>query len=284
MKIVVVGAKGMLGGMLMEIFKDLKPVGLDRGEIDIVDRGVVDKVLGELHPEVIVNAAAYTEVDRAEQERELAFEVNEVGVKNLAGVARKLGAKLVHYSTDYVFPAFAKATAGKPGYSEDEEPGPAVNVYGESKLAGERALQAAGIDYYLIRTAWLYGPGGKNFVETMLKLGQEKPEVRVVNDQFGSPTFTKDVAEFTKSVLQGEYELGVYHAVNAGVASWSEFAEKIFEIANREVRVVLVTGAEFPRPARRPRFSVLKNTKGPSMRDWSEAVDEYIKVYYKEGL
>lgn len=233
--------------------------------------------ISELRPTHIINAAAYTAVDGAEADRDSAFAVNESAVRTIALAAKAVDATLVHYSTDYVFPG-----SKKEGYSEDKMPGPAVNVYGESKLEGERALEEIAPTYYLVRTAWLYGPNGKNFVNTMLARGAEADATfRVVNDQRGCPTYTKDVALFTK-VLLDEPERntpGIYHAVNSGVASWYEFAQEIFRIAGMDVRVEPVATDEFPRPARRPQYSVLKQTKGPPLRAWQEALDDYIKQY-----
>lgn len=272
-RVLILGAKGMLGSMLGRVLTDWQPVLWDKGEIDITHEKSVRAQLGELKPTVIINAAAYTDVDGAEKDKEAAFAVNEKGVATIAAVARELSATVVHYSTDYVF-------AGKKegGYVESDEAGRAVNVYGESKLAGERALAMSGINYYLIRTAWLYGPGGKNFVETMLALAGKRDEIAVVNDQWGCPTYTKDVAYFTQMLLsENQYGPGVYHAVNSGKASWYEFAEEIFLLANKQVTVKQIPAALFERPAARPRYSVLQNTKGPFMRAWEVALDDYLR-------
>ncbi len=267
----IIGAKGMLGTMLSQIFADQNPILLDRDEIDITDETSVRSKLIEIKPTVIINAAAYTNVDGAETDKETAFQVNEKGIENLANVARELGATVVHYSTDYVFPGDKEE-----GYTEEDESSGPLNVYGESKLAGEKALQHAP-NHYLIRTAWLYGPNGKNFVTTMLGLAKEKDSLSVVNDQIGSPTFTKDLAQYTRTLLEEEYPFGTYHGVNDGRTSWYEFAKKIFEIADVNIEVKPVTSAEFVRPAKRPSFSILQNTKGPKMRSWTEALQEYIQ-------
>ncbi len=263
----------MLGGALREVFTDSEVTASDRKELDITDIAMVREKISALKPDVIINAAAYTDVDKAEVERELAFAVNAAGVKNLAEVAKEVGATLVHYSTDYVFPGDREA-----GYNEGDELGPAVNVYGESKLAGEVALRDSGCRFYLIRTAWLYGVGGKNFVTTMLKLGKERSELGVVNDQHGSPTYTVDVARYTKELLEKGFLLGVYHATNSGVTTWYEFAREIFAVAGLAVVVKPVPSSEYRRPAKRPPWSGLLNTKGPKMRRWQEALREYLKV------
>lgn len=266
----------MLGSMLAEVFADLNPTLWDREDLDITDKEEVWQKIMELQPEVIINAAAYTDVDGAEENREAAFAVNETAVMNVASVASQIGATMVHYSTDYVFPG-----ASEEGYSENDSPGPPVNLYGQSKLAGERALKEAGVTFYLLRTAWLYGPNGKNFVDTMLELGNTKEVLNVVEDQVGSPTFTKDVAMATRAVLEDEqFEPGIYHAVNEGRASWFEFAKEIFRIVHGKVNVKPVLSEEFVRPAKRPAFSVLQNTKGLPMRPWQKALDDYLRNYH----
>ena len=296
MKLLIVGAKGMLGRQLSEVFKDFNPVCWDKEEVDITDEKQVREKITALRPiqqvqgkqaqgglDVIINAAAYTDVDGAEVNREAAFAVNELGVKNLARVAKELGIKLVHYSTDYVFRGDKED-----GYDEDDQPGPPVNVYGESKLAGERALGEIGPEFYLIRTAWLYGPscaqatagkrGGKNFVDTMLRLAKEKDSLSVVDDQWGSPTYAKDVALATRRIITGDYKPGVYHAVNGGVTTWCGWAREIFKLMGKGVEVKAITADQYPRPARRPRYSVLKDTKGLNMRPWPEALKDYLKI------
>ncbi len=273
MKTLIVGAKGMLGSMLGQVFAEHAPVSWDKEEIDIaVMEQVRNKVKG-LMPELIINAAAYTNVDGAETDKETVFAVNELGVANLATVAQEIDALLVHYSTDYVFPGDKKE-----GYAEHDPPGPAVNVYGQSKLAGERALSTIKPRYYLLRTAWLYGPGGRNFVTTMLQLAQEHKLLSVVSDQYGCPTFTKDLAQATRAIIEQQYPLGIYHTVNDGVASWFEFAQKIFEYSDITADIKPTTSAEFPRPAKRPAYSILLNTKGPRLRRWQQALDEYVRL------
>ncbi len=273
MSLVIVGAKGMLGSMLSAVFADRNPALLDREEIDITVEQNVRDVLRDAGATTIINAAAYTSVDAAEDHADDAFLVNETGVKNLATVARELSATLIHFSTDYVFPGDAAD-----GYAESDSPGPAINVYGQSKLAGERALKESRCNFYLVRTAWLYGPNGKNFVDTMLSLAREKKQLSVVEDQYGCPTYTKDLAEYVHMLLADAYPFGIYHGVNEGSTSWFGFAQKIFEYTNNlAIDVKPVSSDEFPRPAKRPRYSILKNTKGPAMRPWQDALSEYIK-------
>lgn len=271
MKIVIVGAKGMLGGMLASIFAEQQPLLWDISELDITKLDEMREKLTAEKPDVVINAAAYTAVDEAETKRELAFAVNAEGPRNLATVAQEIGATLVHYSTDYVFPGTEAE-----GYAEDDVAGPAVNVYGESKLAGEKAVQESGAAYYILRTAWLYGPNGKNFVDTMLKLSQTKKELRVINDQHGCPTFTKDVALATKYVLEHKKPFGIYHAVCEGQTTWHGFAKEIFRVAGIDMNVIPIPATEYPLPAKRPGYSVLKNTKGIPLRPWLEALREYV--------
>ncbi|MBI1833734.1 MAG: dTDP-4-dehydrorhamnose reductase [Candidatus Andersenbacteria bacterium] len=271
MKTLIIGAKGMLGSMLAQVFSDWKPTAWDRAEVDITDLHDVREKLRALAPKVIINAAAYTDVDGAETQQELAFAVNEGGVRNLAIVAKEIDATLIHYSTDYVFDGQKKE-----GYSENDSPGPAVNVYGQSKLAGERALVEIKPKFYLQRSAWLYGPGGKNFVDTMLEMGKTNDNVTVVADQYGSPTFTKDLALATRALVSEKYPFGIYHSVNVGTASWFDFANKIFQIKHMQVDAKPVNSTAFPRPARRPQWSVLLNENGPAMRPWEKALEEYL--------
>lgn len=270
MKILLLGAKGMLGQALQKEFASEDVTAWDKEELDITNGEEVQKKIVAAKPDVVINAAAYTAVDAAEENRELALAVNGQGVRNIAQAAKAVGATVVQYSTDYVF-----SGDKEDGYVEDDELGPAANVYGESKLAGERALQESGARFYLLRTAWLYGPGGKNFVDTMLRLSLERPELKVVNDQHGSPTFTRDLAAATR-ILFDQHEPGIYHATNSGIATWYELAKAALELAGRSTTVTPITSAEYPLPARRPRYSVLKNTRGPQLRDWREALKEYV--------
>lgn len=274
MKVLLIGAKGMLGTDLQAAFADTELTALDHTELDITDAGVVAERLAAERPEVVINAAAYTAVDQAESEREQAFLVNETGVGNIAAAAKDMGATMVHYSTDYVF-----AGDNVSGYAEDDEPGPPVNAYGESKLAGERALEESGCTFFLLRTAWLYGAAGKNFVATMLRLAGGRDELNVVNDQHGSPTYTVDVAQATRVILDGDYAPGIYHTVNAGTATWYEFAQEIFKLAGKKMTVNPITTAEYPLPAKRPAYSILKNTRGPALRPWQEAIAAYIEEH-----
>lgn len=276
--ILVVGANGMLGHDLMEVLEgDVR--GLDLPEMDITDLVSVRKALLTLKPAIIVNAAAYTDVDGCESNVDTAMAVNGEGVGLLALTAKEIRAKLVQVSTDYVF----NGGKGEPYVEEDSvEP---LSIYGESKLAGElNAVMAP--EHLIVRTQWLYGMHGKNFVETMLRLAQEKSELAVVDDQIGSPTFTLDLARAIKSLLDKGCT-GTYHAANSGFCSWNEFARAIFEEENLSVTVNPMSTGQLNRPARRPLYSTLDCSKltadtGFVPRPWREALREYLHVRTKK--
>ncbi|MGE4546017.1 MAG: dTDP-4-dehydrorhamnose reductase [Pedobacter sp.] len=285
----LVGARGMLAQTIQKGAPDGYEIRcLARPQFDVTDAGVVASVLGDMRPHVIVNCAAYTLVDGCESEADTAFRVNGEGPGNLATVARDLGATLVHISTDYVFPGDAH-TASR----ETDVTGPR-SVYGRSKLAGEEAIAASGLDnYFIIRTSWLYGPGGKNFVETMVRFGKEREELRVVADQVGSPTFTDDLARAIFNLLDlesndGEPPYGLYHFSNEGTCSWHEFAEAILAEARAAgepimaKRVVPIGTADYPLPATRPAYSVLCKDKyrratGADVPHWQDSLALYFK-------
>lgn len=272
MKVLIIGSDGMLGQSLCQVFKANDLTCWKNDDLDITQEQIVREKIVKLSPDVIINAAAYTDVDGAETNKETAFAINESGVRNIAKAVKDIGGVLVHYSTDYVFPG-----SKEEGYEENDPPGPAVNAYGESKLAGERAVIEAGPNFYLIRTAWLYGPGGKNFIEIMLKLAESKKGINVVDDQHGNPTYTKDLANVTKEIIDGDYEYGIYHAVNDEVTTWYDFASTIFSEAGLDIEVEPIKSSAFKRPAKRPEWGVLKNTKGPKMRSWRLALRDYLK-------
>lgn len=269
----ILGAKGMLGHDLAEVFEDWQPVLWDIEEIDITDESQVNEKLASLGPELVINAAAYTNVDGAETSKELATRINGDAVGYLVEVCKKIGAIFVHYSTDYVF-----SGAKVEGYREEDKPAP-INAYGLSKALGERNLVNSGSNtrYWLIRTAWLFGKHGKNFVETMLRLGKEKKELKVVDDQHGSPTYTLDLARKTRAIIEEGKLYGIYHLTNSGTTTWYEFAKKIFELAKMKVKVTPCTSQEYLLPAKRPKYSILINTKLPPMRSWQEALKEYLQ-------
>ncbi|SNB44663.1 dTDP-4-dehydrorhamnose reductase [Geobacter sp. DSM 9736] len=271
--ILVVGANGMLGRDLMRVFQG-EARGLDIDEIDITSPESVRRVILTVKPRVIINAAAYTDVDGCESERDRAVEVNGEGVAYLSMAAGEAGAKLVQVSTDYVF----DGGKGTP-YIEEDIPRP-ISVYGESKLAGELNAQLAP-EWLVVRTQWLYGVHGKNFVETMLRIASEKKEVSVVDDQIGSPTWTKDLARAIGALVAKGCH-GIYHATNSGTCSWNEFARAIFEEAGVPMTVNSMSTKELNRPAPRPLFSVLDNGKlirdtGFEPQPWRDALRCYLQ-------
>jgi dTDP-4-dehydrorhamnose reductase len=258
-KTLILGAGGMLGTDLRKAFPDA--MALTHRDVDITDREQVLRVIKERMPEAVINAAAYTNVDGCEDEQELAYSVNGKAPGYIAEACAATGAKLVHYSTDYVF------DGTKNEYLESDAANP-VNVYGKSKLMGEQHIARATGDYRIIRTSWLFGRHGKNFVDTMLTLSKQLDKVKVVNDQVGKPTYTVDLAKKTGEVLG--MPQGIYHITNDGVCSWYEFASAIIP------NTVPCTSEEFPRKAKRPKFSVLVNTKTAPMRHWREALADYL--------
>lgn len=278
MKIVIIGAKGMLGHALMNTFRKFNPMGWDLDDLDITNQSQVRKKITALKPNLIINAAAYTNVDKAQEETDLAFKVNARGVRNLALAAGEIGAMLIHYSTDYVFSGDSPE-----GYKESDTPKQAVNIYGESKRAGEiemlSLMNANKVKGYLIRSSWLFGPDGKNFTQTIISLYKTSPELKVVNDQWGKPTYTFDLADATKKLIDNRYQFGIYHLTNEPKTNWYEFAKGIVAIKfgnDSQKQIIPVDSQAFPRPAKRPRYSILLNTKGPKMRPWKKALKEYI--------
>lgn len=277
-KILLTGANGQLGKALKkELSHEFAVSAFGKNELDITNFAAITEILEKEKPDFVVNAAAFTTVDRAESEQNLALEINSEAVGNLARSCRRIGARLIHFSTDYVFDGM-----NSDGYAEDAEPNP-INFYGKSKLAGERKILESGCDFAIIRTSWLFGDG-QNFVMKMLELAAKNPEIKVVSDQIGSPTFTEDLAKTTREILQshsrenGNPDLKeIFHATNSGTTSWANFARKIFELKNLKVKVLDISSAEFPTPAKRPRNSVLRNTKLPEMRSWETALAEFLE-------
>ncbi len=259
-KTLIFGAGGMLGTDLCSVFPDA--VALKHSDIDITDRELVLETIKMINPGVVINAAAYTDVDGCEDNKELAFDVNGKAPGYIAQGCFLAGAKLMHFSTDYVF------DGSKKEYVESDLIGP-INVYGESKLLGEMNIIKNMDNYRIIRTSWLFGLHGGNFVDIMLRLSGKMDTVRVVNDQFGKPTYTADLALKTTEVIG--LAPGIYHVTNEGMCSWYEFASAVID------NVVPCSSEEFVRKAKRPRYSVLVNTKTAPMRHWRDALMEYLK-------
>lgn len=276
MRVLVLGAKGQLGRDLIRVFRREGEVfGYDLPEFDIGDGAALAELANHLAPDLIVNAAAFTDVDGAEEQLEAAFRANETGPRNAADVSAYRNIPVVHYSTDYVF----DGTKGSPYFPGD--PISPVSIYGKSKAAGEVALRKSNPRHFILRTAWLYGPGGNNFVEKILRAAASQPRLRVVNDEFGSPTHTLDLAHATLVLSQTE-AYGTYHVVNAGTCSRFEQAVEILRLAGGDIPVEPCSVAEYPMKAPRPLYSVLDASKyteatGADLRPWQEALSEYMQ-------
>ncbi|MBI5598569.1 MAG: dTDP-4-dehydrorhamnose reductase [Deltaproteobacteria bacterium] len=283
MKVLVTGSRGMLASMLVPL------LGRDRGlevflakGLDITDLPAVKETLEGFSPGVVINCAAYNAVDRAEEERELAFSVNALGPANLARVCGKIGSRLVHFSTDFVFDGRKNSP-----YREEDGPNP-LNVYGESKLEGELNVRKETGDYMIVRTSWLYGPGRDNFVTRIISKAGREETLSVVCDQTGTPTYTEDLSEAVMNLLMADAPSGTYHFSNEGVASRYDLAKVACELASSigvpiKVKDILpVLTEQYPSAAKRPGYSVLdtakyKKTTGKTIRQWTEALSRYIE-------
>ena len=281
MKILITGSKGMLAKAIINKFKKNNELLLtDVEELDITNKDDVITYIEKNRPNVIINCAAYTAVDNAESNLELAEKINAVGPRNLAIACNKFDIILVHISTDYVFKGDLDINLY---YKETDETGP-VTAYGITKLHGENEVQNNCSKYYIFRTAWLYGEG-KNFVKTMIKLGNEKETVNVVSDQHGSPTYTEDLASIIYQALNKKIEYGIYHATNQGFTTWYEFTKKIFSISNINCNVNPVSSEEFVTAAKRPKNSMLSKDKlianGIMIPTYEDALKRYLQIELK---
>lgn len=281
MRYLIVGKDGMLGHDLIHAFGNEDLFAYDASELDITNRDSVMEKFFSVQPDVVINAAGYTNVDMAEIEEEKAKKVNGYAVGVLANACREIDATLVHISTDYVFNGTKRA-----GYGEDDAVDP-INSYGRSKALGEKLLldemELLSDDspregkYFLIRTSWLYGHHGKNFVETMLDKAKKRQKMEVVNDQFGKPTSSADLARQIKWLLaSNEYPSGIYHITNEGITNWYEFARTIFKLAKIKIDVLPCSSDNGEGKAKRPAHSALINNKLPPLRPWKEALADYI--------
>jgi len=266
----------MLGSdLLLKLNMGHEVVGLDKEEIDIVSASECEEVIKEIEPEIVINAAAYTNVDGCETAKDECFAVNAEAVKNIAEACRDKNIRIVHFSTDYVFDGTAKQP-----YKEDHQCNP-INTYGASKMAGERYLRSLSENYILIRTAWLYGVNGKNFVQTILEKVKTTKKLTVVDDQTGSPTYTKDLAAAV-DLLITQNAKGIFHITNRGNCSWYQFAVKILQEAGiHDIDVTPIKSDQLQRPAKRPAYSVLSmekfiQTTGKIMQPWQLALQDYL--------
>ena len=280
MKTLITGANGQLGTELHEILEREFPgqtLYTDVRELDLTNAKAVDSYVANNEITHIVNCAAYTAVDRAEEEKMLCAAVNTDAVKNLAMAADANGAKIIHISTDYVF----DGTNHRP-YRESDKVNP-ISQYGTTKRKGETLLLALAPQAIIIRTAWLYSAHGKNFVKTMLRLADSQPEIKVVCDQIGTPTFARDLARAVVKVLQShQWVPGIYHFTDEGAASWYDFAKAIFRIAGKDVKVTPIPTEDYPTPASRPSYSILDRTRikatyGIEIPHWEEALADCLR-------
>lgn len=281
MRLLVLGAHGMLGTDILQGWKSDDVFPADTAEADIRNVEQVRALVSKVRPDWIILAAAYTDVDGSESNPDLAFAVNGKGAENVARVATECGAKLLYISTDYVFDGSAKLPY------ETTDPIQPLNVYGASKAAGEEAVRKFATNWCIARTSWLFGASGASFPEKILRASDSRPELSVVADQVGSPTFTRDLAGAILALLRADAR-GIVHITNTGVCSWFEFAQEVLTQAGRgTIRVLPVTTSEFPRPARRPAYSVLSpaslNRYGITMRNWKEAVSAYLNDLRRIG-
>jgi dTDP-4-dehydrorhamnose reductase len=275
-RITITGHKGILGSQFKQLLEDQANCQLiDLPEFDITDRNRLQAELSDFAPELVLHCAAYTAVDKAESESEIAFRVNALATGWLAEICARIKARLVYFSTDYVF---CDAKGAIP-YREFDITAPR-GVYAQSKYAGEELIRLHHPQHFIIRTSWLYGPQGKNFVDTILQSGRTNSELKVVNDQVGSPTYSEDLALMVLKVLSS-CPFGTYHITNKGSCSWYQFALEIVKLAGLNCRVYPISTAEFNAPAPRPQYSVLdhfalRNTIGDDMPFWRDSLRRYI--------
>jgi dTDP-4-dehydrorhamnose reductase len=283
MKVLVLGANGQLGKEFVDYLKDKTEVfAFSHKKLDIIDFETLVNKFYELSPDVVINCAAYTKVDQAEKEEILAYKVNALGAKNVSFASFKVNAKVVYFSTDYVFDG-----ARELPYNEFDKVNP-LSVYGKSKLVGEMYTKEHNPNHLILRISWLYGINGSNFVKTIIRLAKEKVELRVVNDQVGAPTYTLDVVKQTWKLIQDD-SIGLYHSSNTGQTTWFEFANRIVDKLKLSTKVLPIKTDEFLTLAKRPSFSVFDNymlkLEGKSiMRNWEEAFDDFVNKYKEELL
>lgn len=276
MRVLVTGAEGQLGQDVVKALKSqgIDFLGADKDKMDITLTDMVHQVFEEYNPDVVVHCAAYTAVDKAETEKELCYNINVIGTRNLAMNCKKFNAKMVYISTDYVFDGL-----GEEPFQANQQPDP-VNYYGQTKYEGEQEVKKLLSDYFILRISWAFGVNGHNFVKTMLKLGREREEVSVVSDQIGSPTYTTDVAKLIVEMIKTD-KYGIYHMTNSGYCSWSEFASTIFQQAGINCKVHPILTKDYPTAAKRPLNSrmVTEDTFkqfGLKQRIWKEALNDYL--------
>lgn len=272
MKVLVTGANGQLG---YDVIKQLNSIGIDylgtdRESLDITSEEQVKRVISDYSPDAVIHCAAYTAVDKAEDEKEFCFSVNVLGTKYVAEDCKEINAKMVYISTDYVFDG-----EGNRPFEVTDKPNP-INYYGQTKYEGEVEVQKILDKYFVVRISWVFRSNGNNFVKTMLRLGKERDEISVVADQIGSPTYTYDLAKFLIEIIRTD-KFGVYHATNEGYCSWYEFACEIFKQAGVVVKVNPIKTEDYPTKARRPKNSRLYKSPLIELENWEDALNHYIK-------
>ncbi|MBI4089767.1 MAG: dTDP-4-dehydrorhamnose reductase [Candidatus Kerfeldbacteria bacterium] len=282
MRILLVGAQGTLGTALQPAFHDQELVAWDQTDIDLSDLSSIAPKVQSVQPQLVINAAAFTDVDRAEQDEPRATAINGSAVGELAAVCAKIGVTLVQLSTDYVFDG--RQTNG---YDESAEPAP-LSAYGRSKYRGEQLLQQRGRDWILVRTSRLFGQARGtssklDFVQRMLQQATQSDMLSVVDDEISSPTYAEDLAQAVAALIDSKVR-GVVHRTNDGACTWYEFAREIFAQAGVSVKLEPVPASAFPRPAVRPKYSVLRSTKLPPLRHWREAVGDYVRTLKRNDL
>jgi len=277
MKILVTGITGQLGyDVVKELNKrHIECIGVGRKEFDITDANATRTFIVNYHPDVVIHCSAYTAVDKAEDEPELCHAVNVNGTENIAKACKEIDAKMVYISTDYVFPG-----TGDKFYEVDDTTGP-TNVYGKTKLLGEKAVQDTLKKYFIVRISWVFGKNGKNFIKTMLRLGREKQELTVVADQIGSPTYTADLAPFLCDLVETD-KYGTYHATNEGICSWADFAVEIMAQAGLHCVIKPIPSSAYPTKATRPLNSRMSKEKlvqngFHKLPVWQDALNRYLK-------
>jgi dTDP-4-dehydrorhamnose reductase len=277
MKILVTGVGGQLGYDVMKVLhaRDIDCRGADLADFDITDAGAVSEALADYRPDAVIHCSAYTAVDKAEDNAELCRNVNVEGARNIARACKDIGAKMLYLSTDYVFPGI-----GENAYETDDPKGP-QSVYGSTKLGGEEAVREVLERYFIVRISWVFGKNGNNFIKTMLRLAKEHDEVRVVNDQIGSPTYTADLAPLLCDMIVTE-RYGIYHATNEGHCSWAEFSAEIFRQAGLPVKVTPIPSSEYPAKAKRPFNSRLSKRSLDEagfrrLPHWQDALKRYLR-------
>jgi dTDP-4-dehydrorhamnose reductase len=278
-KILIIGAKGMLGQQLVKVFsedKNYQVIGWDKEEIDIANFEEIREKISVKKSDIIINSAAYNNVDGCEEQEGLANLINGYAVGYLANVAQEINALIVHYSTGYIF------DGEKDGYREDDRPQP-ISKYAFSKHLGEKELVRGTNKFYLIRTNLLFGPAvlvpgaKKSFVDLILELAERQDSFKFVSDEISNPTYVIDLAVATKKLIEEKHSFGIYHLVNEGRASWYDWAQEIFRLSELKKEIMAIKSEQYPRPAKRPKNSVLLNTKFPKLRSWQEALAEYLQ-------